>query len=64
MEKTAREMLSKDPNLRKEFEQKKATDAAFAKNPEAIINWFYSKSPWWDSQLNLYPIGRMLKMQD
>jgi murein tripeptide amidase MpaA len=64
MEKTAREMMSKDPNLRKEFEQKKASDAAFAKNPEAIINWFYSKSPWWDSQLNLYPIGRMLTLQD
>jgi hypothetical protein len=64
MEKIAREMLTKDPNLRKEFEQKKASDVAFAKNPEAIINWFYSKSPWWDSQLNLYPVGRILKIQD
>jgi len=61
MERVAREMLSKDPNLQKEFDQKKASDAKFASNPEAIINWFYSKSPWWDSQLNLYPVGRLLK---
>ena len=63
MERIAREMLAKDPGLRKEFEQKKASDTAFAKNPEAIINWFYSKSPWWDSQLNLYPVGRILKFR-
>lgn len=60
MERMAREMLAKDPNLQKEFDQKKASDAVFAANPEAIINWFYSKSPWWDSQLNLYPVGRLL----
>ena len=62
MERVAREMLAKDPNLQKEFDQKKASDAKFAANPEAIINWFYSKSPWWDSQLNLYPVGRLLKL--
>jgi hypothetical protein len=62
MERVAREMLAKDPNLQKEFDQKKALDAKFAANPEAIINWFYSKSPWWDSQLNLYPVGRLLKL--
>ena len=59
MEKIAREMISKDPGLAREFEQKKASDTTFAKNPEAILNWFYSKSPWWDTQLNLYPVGRL-----
>jgi len=59
MEKIAREMIAKDPGLAREFEQKKAADAVFANNPEAILNWFYSKSPWWDTQLNLYPVGRL-----
>ena len=59
MEKIAREMIAKDPGLAREFEQKKAADTAFAKNPEEILNWFYSKSPWWDTQLNLYPVGRL-----
>ena len=62
MERMAREMLAKDPNLQKEFDQKKASDPVFAANPEAILNWFYSKSPWWDSQLNLYPVGRLMKI--
>lgn len=63
MEKIAREMIAKNPDLDKEFEQKKASDTAFRKNPEAILNWFYSKSPWWDSRLNLYPIGKLFKVQ-
>lgn len=61
MERVARDMMAKDPDLKKEFEQKKASDPVFAKSPDAILNWFYSKSPWWDSRLNLYPIGRILK---
>jgi len=61
MERVAREMLTKNPELKKEFENKKATEPAFKSSPDAIINWFYSKSPWWDKQLNLYPIGRLLK---
>lgn len=62
MERVAREMLAKRPNLQKEFDQKKASDSAFATNPDAIINWFYSKSPWWDSFLNIYPVGKLLKL--
>lgn len=62
MERVAREMLAKCPNLQKEFDQKKASDSAFATNPDAIINWFYSKSPWWDSFLNIYPVGKLLKL--
>lgn len=62
MERVAREMLAKRPNLQKEFDQKKASDSAFETNPDAIINWFYSKSPWWDSYLNLYPVGKLLKL--
>ncbi len=62
MERMAREMLSKDTLLKQEFEQKRATDKRFANDPEAIINWFYSKTPYWDHQLNLYPVGRLMSM--
>ncbi|MCX6231756.1 MAG: M14 family metallopeptidase [Bacteroidetes bacterium] len=59
METLAREMLAKDATLKKEFEQKKSGDAEFAKNPRAILNWFYSKSPYWDKELNIYPVGKI-----
>ena len=63
MERIAREMLAKDPTLQEAFDQKKSSDAAFAGNPQAILNWFYGKSPWRDAQLNLYPVGRLLTRQ-
>ena len=62
MERMAREMLAKDPKLKLAFEQKRATDTRFANDPDAIINWFYSKTSYWDQQLNLYPIGRLMNM--
>lgn len=59
MEPLAREMMKKDPALKAEFEKKKATDNAFASNPDAMLNWFYSKSPYWDSHYDVYPVGKI-----
>jgi murein tripeptide amidase MpaA len=60
LEKLAREMLAKDENLRREFEQKVATDPKFAASPTARLNFFYERSPYWDKQVNLYPVGRVI----
>ena len=59
LEKLAREMLAKDENLRREFEQKIANDPAFAASATARLNFFYERSPYWDRQMNLYPVGRV-----
>lgn len=59
METMARQMMLDNPELKKEFELKKATDTEFAKDPREILNWFYSKSPYWDNRLNVYPVGRI-----
>jgi hypothetical protein len=60
MEKMAREMLEKDETLRKEFEEKKASDPEFAKHPGWIINWFYQHTPYWDDRKNVYPVGKIV----
>lgn len=60
METMAREMIRKNPALKTEFEQKKASDKSFASDPDTMLNWFYSKSPYWDSNFNLYPVGRII----
>jgi murein tripeptide amidase MpaA len=62
MEKVARDMLAKDPQLKTEFEAKKASDKDFAANPFAIYNWFYQRSPWWDDHIGLYPVGRLIAL--
>lgn len=59
MEAMARDMLAKDEQLKKEFERKKADNPEFGQNPRAILNWFYQKTPYWDSSINLYPVGKI-----
>lgn len=59
LEKLAREMLLKDEKLRHEFEQRVATDPKFAASANERLNFFYQRSPYWDKQMNLYPVGRI-----
>ncbi|MGB9181262.1 MAG: hypothetical protein WCB68_18670, partial [Pyrinomonadaceae bacterium] len=61
LEKLAREMLQKDENLRKEFEQRVASDPKFAASASARLNFFYERSPYKDPFQNLYPVGRVTR---
>ena len=60
LEKLAREMLAKDENLRREFEQKLKSDPQFASSATARLNFFYERSPYWYLEMNLYPVGRVI----
>jgi len=57
-EDVAREMLAKDPALKARFEQRVAEDAAFAKSPQARLDFFYRLHSSWDERYNLYPVMR------
>jgi hypothetical protein len=59
MEKMMREMMDKDPKLKADFELKYNSDSTFRQNQYEIYNWFYSKTPYWDQKLNVYPIVRV-----
>ena len=59
IEPLAEKMLAEDPLLRENFEKKKKEDPSFAGDPYAILNWFYSKTPWWDQSKDHYPVGRI-----
>ena len=59
MEKIARQMMDKDPELKKEFEKKLAEDENFRKSPRQRLEFFYSKSPYMDDHLNVYPVLRV-----
>jgi hypothetical protein len=62
VEKLAREMMAKDPKLKEEFEARLASDHDFAASPSERLNFFYKRSPYWDSHLGLYPVGRVLSL--
>jgi len=59
LEKLAREMLAKDDKLRQEFERRVANDPPFAASARERLRFFYERSPYYDPQMNLYPVGRV-----
>jgi hypothetical protein len=60
LEKLARDMLARDPALRTEFEARLKDDPAFVRNPEARLDFFYRRSPWYTQQnVGVYPIVRL-----
>ncbi len=58
MESIAPQMLRDNPALKLEFEQRLATDTAFAASPRARLDFFYERSLWYDQSLNVYPVVR------
>ena len=61
MEPIARDMMAKDPALAAQFRRRVASDSAFAKDPDARIDFFYRRSPWADPEQNLSPVARALR---
>ena len=62
MEDIAREMLAKNENLRKEF-QERLKNEKFAKNPRRRMDFFYIRSPYYDQRIGVYPVGRIISGQ-
>ena len=59
LEDLARELMAQDSALRREFEQRLATDPEFASNPGERLQFFYRRSPYWDAQKDVYPVARV-----
>ena len=57
-EDVAREQLAADPALAAEFARKIQDDAAFAKDPQARLQFFARRHSSWDERFNLYPVLR------
>ena len=59
MEKLSRQMAEKDQSILTDFEHRLSSDSAFTASPDARLNYFYKRSPYWDRQMNLYPVSRL-----
>lgn len=60
LEALARRMMDADPKLKAEFEDLLIKDKNFAADPRARLRFFYQRSPYWDAQLNVYPVARVV----
>ncbi len=63
LEQLAHDMLAKDPALKAEFEKRLADDKEFAGNSYARLSFFYDRSPYHDSRMGLYPVGRLSTLE-
>ena len=61
VEPLARQMMSKDPALAREFQARIAADTAFARDPRARLDFFFRRSNWADPLQDVDPIARALR---
>jgi len=59
LEPLAKKMLAEDPELKKEFTIKLASDSAFAQDQRRILYWFFERTPYWDLRRFVYPVARI-----
>ena len=56
----ATQILKENPKLKQELVQKIKEDPAFAKNPEAQLDWVYKNSVYYEKAHMQYPVYRLL----
>ena len=59
LETIARQMLRDDPALEAEFRQYLADNPSLAENRWARLYFFYARTPYWEDDVNLYPVGKL-----
>ncbi|NTS41153.1 M14 family metallopeptidase [Flavisolibacter sp. BT320] len=59
-EETAAKFLKENPGVKKQLEQKRTADSAFAKNAAAQLAFVYQMSPYYEPSHNLYPVYRLM----
>ena len=58
-EETAEDLLKNDPELKKEFKEKKKEESKFAENGYQQLRFIYERSPWSESSYMRYPVYRL-----
>jgi hypothetical protein len=60
-EETAAAYLKEHPELRKQLEERRATDSTFAKSARAQLAFVYQNSPYFEPDYMQYPVYRIVK---
>lgn len=60
MEPLAEKMLAADSKLKADFDAALAADPALAKSPRARLMWLYKRSPFYETDKDVYPVLRVL----
>lgn len=60
MEKMAREMIAKNPELKVEYDKAVADNPQYYNNQWTKLFWFFERTPFWDEQKDVYPVGKLI----
>lgn len=63
MEEMAREMIKENPQLKEEFEQACKEHPEIYNNQWAKVFWFFERTPYWDKNKDIYPIGKLNNLE-
>lgn len=58
MEPLIAKMLEEDVSLKTAFEDKMKNDPEFKKSPRSVYRWFYERTPYFDQQWKVIPVGK------
>jgi hypothetical protein len=61
METYARKMIKDDPVVKAEYELWQKDHPELKDNQYAQLEWFFRRSPYWDKQKDMYPVGKILE---
>jgi len=59
MEKMAREMIKEKPELLDQYKKVIEENPEIYNNQWTKLFWFYERTPYWDQQKDIYPIGKI-----
>ncbi len=63
LERLAREMLARDPELKAAFDARLRSDPGFAADRSARLEFFFERSPWGrENRVGEYPVGRLASL--
>jgi hypothetical protein len=55
----AEQYLNENPKLRADLNEKLRLEPAFATDEEAVLDWIYKRSPWYEPNHKFYPVARI-----
>jgi hypothetical protein len=61
MEDYARKMIEEDPDLKNEFDKWLLEHPELKESQYAQLEWFFRRSPYWDVQKDVYPVGKVVE---
>jgi len=64
LEGIARKMLAENPGLWEEYQQAVRSDSSRYNNHWARLYFFYARTPYREQDVNLYPVGKLMKEQE